>query len=153
MQALNLMRYTHWDMIRFLLASLVKWRLKIHTNPKDIFSHTKWITPSFSGLRRQLRCLHPKFTTNANETEEPANKKQQSQQWPFYEVAELIDESEWPTRKTPVFILPRSLRQVAGRWWPPASFSEWIREANMRASDRQTRADHATHKKGWLPER
>ena len=45
-------------------------------------------------MRTQLRCLHPKVTTNTNEAEEPANNNQQTQQELFYEVAELIDESE-----------------------------------------------------------
>ena len=41
-----------------------------------ISSNTKRITPSSFGLRTQLRCLHPKVTTNTNEAEEPANKNQ-----------------------------------------------------------------------------
>ena len=42
----------------------------------------------------QLRCLHLKVTTNTNEAEEAVNKNQQTQTELFYEVAELIDESE-----------------------------------------------------------
>ena len=42
----------------------------------------------------QLRCLHPKVTPNTNEAEEAVNKNQQTQTELFYEVAELIDETE-----------------------------------------------------------
>ena len=115
MQALNLMRYTHEDLIRFLLALLVYVEIiNSHKSQRNLQPYKMNHTLIF-GLRTQLRCLHPKVTTNTNEAEEPANKNQQTQQELFYEVAEMIDESESPQRKTPVFILPCSLRQVAGK--------------------------------------
>ena len=86
MQALNLIRYIHEDLIRFLLAWLVYVKKSLAIQKESHLS-------SF-GLRTQLRCLHRKVTTNTNEAEEPANKNQQTQQELFYEVAELIDESE-----------------------------------------------------------
>ena len=42
----------------------------------------------------QLRGLRPKVAINTNEAEEAINKNQQTQTELFYEVAELIDESE-----------------------------------------------------------
>ena len=94
MQALNLIRYTHEDLIRFLLALLVYVGIiNPYTSQRNLYPYKMNHTLIF-GMRRQLQCLHPKFTTNTNETEEPMNKNQQSQQELFYEVAELIDESE-----------------------------------------------------------
>ena len=43
------------------------------------------------------------FTTKTNETEEPANKNQQSQQELFYEVAELINKKRMTSKKNSSF--------------------------------------------------
>ena len=91
MQALNLIRYIHEDLIRFLLAWLVYVKKSLAIQKE---SHPLLLACGHNydvSIRRSQLTL----TKQKNQqTRINKNKNQQKQHELFYEVAALIDESE-----------------------------------------------------------